>query len=201
MKRIEAIEVVAGMGDVVISNIGFPSRELYALGDRAGHFYMLGSMGMAGSIGLGVALAKPDRRIYVIEGDGSVLMNLGSLATVANCAPENYCLVIMDNGVYASTGNQPSHTGGKTDLLVMARGAGIKNAEEVDNTADLRKVLERYRAEMLVIVAKVEAFNAEVPVIPLSAKYIKERFMKNLGLPCRHERFFNRTLCEKRKGG
>ncbi len=180
MKRIEAIEVIAQMGEIIISNLGLPSRELYALGDRDGNFYMLGSMGLASSIGLGLALAKPDRRIYVIDGDGAILMNLGSLATLAHYAPENYCLVIMDNGVYGSTGNQPTPTSGKTNLSKVARGAGIANVVEVNNTTDLRRVLAEHNRQMMVVIAKVEPFNDEVPIIPLLPGLIKERFIKNL---------------------
>jgi sulfopyruvate decarboxylase subunit beta len=117
--------------ELVVSNIGFPSQELYSLKDSPRHFYMLGAMGMASSIGLGVSLGT-GRRVLVIDGDGSVLMNLGTLTTIANCGPANYTLLIVDNGAYGSTGDQPTHTSGKTDLAAMARGAGISSVMEAD---------------------------------------------------------------------
>ena len=95
MKRIEAIALVAEFAQeqnaLLISNIGYPSRELYSVCDRPENFYMLGSMGMASSIGLGLALARPERRVIVLDGDGSVLMNLGTLATIACTAPRTFC--------------------------------------------------------------------------------------------------------------
>ena len=101
MKRIEAIilagQSAAEQNALLICNIGYPSRELFSVSDRPENFYMLGSMGMASSIGLGLALARPERRVLVLDGDGSVLMNLGSLASIAHHGPENYLLVILDN--------------------------------------------------------------------------------------------------------
>ena len=117
----------------LISNIGFPSRELFSVKDRPENFYMLGSMGLASSIGLGLALARPERRVMVLDGDGSVLMNLGTLATIAHHAPENYLLVILDNCCYGSTGSQPTCTHLGTDLAALAVAAGVKNVKEVDN--------------------------------------------------------------------
>ena len=99
MKRMEAISEVAAAAEkaLIVCNIGFPSRELYAAADRPENFYMLGSMGLASSIGLGLALVRPERKVIVLDGDGSVLMNLGALATIAHNALENYLLIILDN--------------------------------------------------------------------------------------------------------
>ncbi len=101
MQRIEAIaitaEVARDQGSLLVSNLGFPSRELYAIGDRPENFYMLGSMGLASSIGLGLSLAHRKKKVIVLDGDGSILMNLGTLATIANYAPSNYQLIILDN--------------------------------------------------------------------------------------------------------
>ena len=135
MKRIEAIALAAeaaqAQGALLISNIGFPSRELYAAKDRPENFYMLGSMGLASSIGLGLALGRPERRVIVLDGDGSVLMNLGTLATIAHYAPENYLLVILDNCCYGSTGSQPTCTHLGTDLAALALAAGVKYVKKV----------------------------------------------------------------------
>ena len=182
MKRMEAIalasEAAQAQGALLISNIGFPSRELYVVRDRPENFYMLGSMGLASSIGLGLALGLPDRRIIVLDGDGSVLMNLGTLATIAHYAPENYLLVILDNCCYGSTGSQPTCTRLGTDLAAIALAAGVKNVENVDNAQDLTRAL----IGRGVVVVKVEAGNAIVPVIDLSPEEIIERFMRSARL-------------------
>lgn len=179
MKRIEAIalaaEAAVAQEALVVCNIGFPSRELYAMMDRSENFYMLGSMGLASSIGLGLALALPKRRVIVLDGDGSVLMNLGTLATLAHNAPRNYLLVILDNCCYGSTGSQPTCTQFGTDLEAMARGAGAKSVRTATNAEDLRSA---FRGSGIVV-AKVEFGNADVPIIPLSPEKIIERFMKS----------------------
>ena len=177
LRRIEAISIIAleaeSQGALLVGNIGYPSRELYAVGDRPSNFYMLGSMGLASSIGLGLALALPDRRVVAIDGDGSVLMNLGSLATIADQEPENYLLVILDNGCYGSTGSQPTCTARKADLARIAEGAGVTEVRLASSPEELRAGLTGRG----VLVVKVEAGNAEVAVIPLSPEEIIERFM------------------------
>ncbi len=178
MKRIDAISAVAeAAGEaLLICNIGFPSRELSAVKDRPENFYMLGSMGLASSIGLGLALARPDRRVIVIDGDGSVLMNLGTLATIANFAPKNYLLIVLDNCCYGSTGSQPTCTHLGTDLAGMAEAAGMKDVRRVSDLDGLRRALEG----MGVIVIKVDPGNAEVPIIDISPEQILARFMAAL---------------------
>lgn len=173
MKRIDAIAAVAhdAMDALLICNIGFPSRELYAVADRPENFYMLGSMGMASSIGLGLALAQ-QRRVVVLDGDGSILMNLGTLATIANCAPDNYLLVILDNCCYGSTGSQPTCTSGRSDLAKMAKAAGVDNVRAVRTLDELRNAMR----EKGIVVAKVDPGNADVPIIDLSPEQIIERF-------------------------
>lgn len=181
MKRIEAIAAVAkNAGDaLIICNIGFPSRELYAVRDRPENFYMLGSMGLASSIGLGLALARPERRVIVLDGDGSVLMNLGTLATIANHAPENYLLIILDNCCYGSTGSQPTCTHLGTDLGKMAKAAGVKDVRTVTNLDDLRLAL----SGIGVVVVKVEPGNAEVPIIDIPPEQILARFKAVMSWP------------------
>ena len=176
MKRIEVIKVLCERDGLVICNLGFPSRELYAIKDSPSHFYMLGSMGMASSIGLGLALAQK-RKVYAIDGDGSILMNLGSLTTIAHHAPQNYSLTIIDNRSYGSTGNQPTSTGQKTDLEKIARAAGITQVKTVESLEDLQKHLDLHRNELLVVIAKTDNSNADVPQVPLLPHFIKKRFM------------------------
>jgi sulfopyruvate decarboxylase subunit beta len=179
MKRIEAIalaaEAAAEQDALLVCNIGYPSRELFAVHDRPENFYMLGSMGLASSIGLGLALTRPKRRGIVLDGDGSVLMNLGTLATIAHHAPENYLLVILDNCCYGSTGSQPTCTHLGTDLCALAEAAGIEDVVTVQHGADLALALSGCG----VVVAKVEAGNAEVPIISLSPEEIVRRFIRS----------------------
>ena len=94
--------------EAVVGGIGNTNFDLWAAGHRPQNFYMLGSMGLAFPIALGVALAQPKRRIFALEGDGSLLMQLGCLSTIASLAPKNLCMVVMDNGIYQITGAQPS---------------------------------------------------------------------------------------------
>lgn len=112
-------------GEAIVGGIGNTKFDLVAAGHRPENFYMLGSMGLAVPIALGVALAQPARRVVALEGDGSLLMNLGCLATVAVAAPPNLTIVVWDNGAYQITGNQRAATAVATDVVAVARGAGL----------------------------------------------------------------------------
>jgi sulfopyruvate decarboxylase subunit beta len=183
MKRIEAIALAAEAAEaqdaLLVCNIGFPSRELFASKDRDENFYMLGSMGLASSIGLGLALAHPERRVIVLDGDGSVLMNLGTLATIAHHARRNYLLVILDNCCYGSTGSQPTCTHLGTDLEGIAKSAGVARTRTVTDAEGFSRALR----ENGVVIMKVEIGNADVPVIGLSPQEILDRFIKAASLP------------------
>lgn len=183
MKRIDAIAIIAEEAEsqdaLLVGNIGYPSRELCAVGDRPSNFYMLGSMGLASSIGLGLALVRPDKKVIAIDGDGSVLMNLGSLATIADQDPKNYLLVILDNGCYGSTGSQPTCTSRRADLVRVAEGAGICEVGLAATPAEVRDGM----AGKGVLVVKVEIGNEKVPVIDLSPEEIIERFMARSAPP------------------
>jgi len=186
MRRIDAIRIISDAakaeGAALVGNIGYPSRELYAVGDRPANFYMLGSMGLASSIGLGLSLARPDLRVIAIDGDGSVLMNLGSLATIARKAGKNFLLVILDNCCYGSTGSQPTCTAKCANLAGIARGAGVSDVRETSSPEGLRPLLDGSG----VLVVRVDPGNAQVPIIDLSPEQILERFrgsLRSSGLP------------------
>lgn len=185
MKRMEAIAIIArSAGDaLIICNIGYPCRELAASCDRDENFYMLGSMGMASSVGLGLAMARPERKVIALDGDGSVLMNLGALSTMACQDLDNYLLIILDNGVYGSTGSQPTPICARTDLSRMARAFGIDVVEEVHDPTELRERLASMEHGVLVV--KVEPGNADVPIIDLALAAILRRFMDAAALPRR----------------
>ena len=181
MKRIDAIGKIASCldGELVVANLGFPSRELYSIADRPEDFYMLGTMGLASSIGLGLALST-DKGVVVLDGDGSVLMNLGSLASISYHSPGNLLLVVLDNGTYGSTGDQCTMAK-SLKLEEIARGCGLVVAvvtDEGELEASVREAL--VSKELKVLVVKVEPGNADVPVIPLSPTEIRERFMRSI---------------------
>lgn len=190
MRRYELLQQLLPLlrEPLVVCNIGYPSRELYGLEDRPNFFYMLGSMGLASSIGLGLALglarAGADQRVVAIDGDGSVLMNLGTLATIANEGPSSYVLLIVDNGSYGSTGDQPTLTAaGKTRLAELARGAGIRSVHDVPGeqaAAALRRCLAEPGPH--VVVAHVAPGSVPGSIIPLEPSRIRDRFKQVVGV-------------------
>jgi thiamine pyrophosphate-dependent acetolactate synthase large subunit-like protein len=130
-------------GTVCIHANGFIGRAGYAARDREESFYMIGSMGLASSIGLGIALARPERRVLVLDGDGNVLMNLGTLATIGATAPANLLHICFDNGVHASTGAQPTISS-RVDLGAVARTAGYRAVARVGSVAELEAALPAF---------------------------------------------------------
>jgi sulfopyruvate decarboxylase subunit beta len=166
-------------GNAVICNLGAPSKELYDIVPQPSNFYMLGSMGMATPIGLGVALFS-DKKVFVIDGDGSILMNPGTLATAAQAAPRNLAIVAIDNASYGSTGDQPSLTGSCVDLEGVARGFGIKNTFKVSRREQLAEALERGGEGLSFIHVLALAGSKAVPNIPVDRLEIKERFQEFL---------------------
>ncbi len=163
---------------LVVCNIGLPSQELHMMGDQPSTFYMLGTMGLSSSIGLGVALAQ-DAKVISIDGDGSVLANLGTLATIANNVADNFILFIVDNGSYGSTGDQPTYAGKKTSLAEVARACGCETVVECaaeDAAQTLQAALAR--DTMTIIVCKCQSGNIPVPVIELDPGVIRHRFME-----------------------
>lgn len=162
---------------LIVCNIGAPSQELFSLNDNPNNFYMLGTMGLASSIGLGLALTQ-DKMVVSIDGDGSILTNMATLATMANNPPDNFVLLIIDNGSYGSTGDQPTYAGRKTSLTAVAKACGCENVIECsgEETADVLKSALSAK-KMTVIVSKCESGNAKVPVIDMNPVMIRERFM------------------------
>src|SRR2546421_11039229 len=113
--------------EAVIGGIGNTNFDLWAAGHRPQNFYMLGSMGLAFPIALGVALAQPKRRVFALEGDGSLLMQMGCLSTIAALRPANLCMIVMDNGLYQITGAQPTPAAAVSDIVAIAIGGGISD--------------------------------------------------------------------------
>jgi sulfopyruvate decarboxylase subunit beta len=162
MKRAECIGMLYPELDdkLVVTIMGACAQELYDLGHKENFFYLQHAMGLASSIGLGLAMHLPEEGIVVLDGDGSVLMNLGTLATMARYRPRNLTHIIFDNGSLLSTGGFASHTtSGITDLAAIAKGAGLERVSAVDSIMDFGEaVIEAFKADGLsVIVAKVAA--------------------------------------------
>lgn len=181
MERIDTIKKISSelTNELVVCNIGFPSRELYHVKDSTTHFYMLGSMGLASSIGLGLAMSN-NRKVIVFDGDGSVLMNLGSLVTIYNQNPNNLILVVLDNECYGSTGSQCTYAS-TVDLGNVAEAVGFKNMffyDKKDKDFDFKEVLNSKGPVFVHI--KVKPGNADVPVIPIEAIEIKNKFMDEI---------------------
>ncbi len=166
----------------IVASLGNPKYDLALAGDRPQNFYLWGGMGLASSVGLGLALAQPARRVIVLEGDGSLLMNLGSLATIAWRAPKNYLLVVWDNGSYELTGQQRTATSAGADLAGLALAAGMPRAHRAKSLVEFEETLARELAQdgPAVIVAAVEAARSpgRPPKDPI---FIKNRFMAALG--------------------
>ena len=166
----------------VVVSLGHPAYDLYVAGDRAENFYTWGSMGLTSSIALGLAMARPDRRVVALDGDGSVLMNLGSLATIGTCRPPNLLIVVWDNELYGTTGGQPTATARGADLAAAAAAMGLasvtaRTAEEFDRALDDAEARDR----ATVIVVKVDE-SAPQGKPPLDCVFIKQRFMAALGV-------------------
>jgi thiamine pyrophosphate-dependent acetolactate synthase large subunit-like protein len=186
MNRLEATRrLIAALDDEpIVASLGHPAYDLYGAGDRPANFYTWGSMGLASSIGLGLALARPDLRVFVLDGDGSLLMNLGSLATIGWTRPPNLVLVVWDNQEYGTTGGQETATAHGADLEMAARAMGTSSTATVRTEEAFGDAIARSRAEPgpWVIVAKVEETSPAVKP-PLDCVFIKQRFMAAIGQP------------------
>ena len=180
MNRYELIETLVPVlkDALVVCNIGIPSQELFSISDRENHFYMLGSMGLCSSIGLGLALTS-NKSVVALERDGALLMNLGTLATIGNRAPDNLILLVIDNGSYGSTGDQATYTSEATSLAAVARGGGCQNVIECSGEDTVGVLVDALGAKQpSVIVSKVVPGNRPLPVVPLHPIVLRERFKK-----------------------
>lgn len=161
MKRIECLEAVyPSLSDkLVVTIMGAAAAELQSLGHRQNFFYLQHSMGLASSLGLGLALSLPEQQVVVFDGDGSLLMNLGTLSTMARQKPKNLLHVVFDNESFVSVGVFPTATSEGADLAGIARAAGIPQVRVAETVGDFRKEFEAAAdcSHLTTIVAKVEA--------------------------------------------
>ena len=169
--------------EAVIGGIGHTNFDLWASGQRPQNFYMLGSMGLAVPIAFGVALAQPKRQVFALEGDGSLLMQLGALGTVALSAPKNLAIVVFDNGVYQITGSQPTLTSGRTDLVAMAQGAGLTQSAWARDEAHFDELIDlALQGNGPSFVAARTDRQPPAGVTERDAAKIRGRFMQGLGV-------------------
>ena len=183
MDRKEAIEFISERinNSPIIAANGFISRDLFSSSEKKTNFYMIGSMGLASSIGLGIALKKPKKRIFIFDGDGNILMNLNSLVTIGSLQPKNLIHIIFDNNVHESTGGQPTHSN-QIDISKIAKTLrytifSVRTKKSLENT--LEKI--RNMKGPIMIVVKIqqnkENKSERVRISPIK---IKERFMQNI---------------------
>ena len=170
--------------EAVVGGIGNTHFDLWASGQRAQNFYMLGSMGLAIPIALGVSLAQPQRQVFALEGDGSLLMQLGALGTVASIKPRNLAIFVWDNGAYQITGAQPTLTAKGVDLVAMARGAGLAHSTWVTDEAHFEALVDAALAGQGPLFACARTDNQPpAGVTERDAAKIRGNFMEALRLP------------------
>ena len=169
--------------EAVIGGIGNTNFDLWAAGHRPQNFYMLGSMGLAFPIALGVALAQPKRRVFALEGDGSLLMQMGCLSTIATLAPNNLTMILMDNGVYQITGAQPTPAAAVADLIAIAVASGLSNSAWAADEEDFERLIEQSlsTAEPTLIGVRIDD-KPGVGATRRDPVQIRERFMHGLGV-------------------
>jgi thiamine pyrophosphate-dependent acetolactate synthase large subunit-like protein len=171
-------------GDLmVIGGLGSPTYDVATCGDHPLNFYIWSAMGCAAMVGLGLALARPDRRIAVITGDGEILMGAGSLATIGVKQPRNLAIVVLDNAHYGATGMQPSHTKAGVDLGTIAKGCRFRHVVEVSElarAAEMRTLLHEAEGPVL-IEARVAADDPPRVYPSLDGHGTKYRFLQAAG--------------------
>jgi sulfopyruvate decarboxylase subunit beta len=182
MLRIDALEAIYPdlQEQIVVTIMGAVAVELYTLGHRHNFFYLEHAMGLASSLGLGIALAMPEQKVIVLDGDGSLLMNLGTLSTMARYRPGNLLHIVFDNESLLSVGGFPTATATGTDLAGIARASGIPQVVEADTPAHLQEATQQALAgtTLTTIVSKVEAvgprsFHMDLPLLENRFQFVR----------------------------
>ena len=186
MNRFELTKRLVGQlqhDEAVIGGIGNTNFDLWSAGQRPQNYYMLGSMGLAIPIALGVAIAQPKRHVIALEGDGSLLMQLGCLSTVATLQQKNITMVVMDNASYQITGSQPTATAQAADLVAIARASGIAKAAWATDEEEFDRLLAAALADggPTLIAARIDQ-KPGVGTTDRDPVQIRERFMRGLGV-------------------
>jgi len=182
--RKEAISIIVKQigNQPIISANGFISRDLFEICDKNSNFYMIGSMGLSSSIGLGLALKNSKKRFFVFDGDGNILMNLGSLTTIGTLKPKNFVHVIFDNSVHESTGSQPTNSN-FINIEKIAKTCNYNHTYRVSNKNNFLKIIHKIKKLKgpIMILVKIQQ-NKEIKSerIKISPIKIKERFMQSI---------------------
>ena len=186
MRRIDALAAIhpdlAQPGTAVVTIMGAVAAELQELGHRPNFFYLQHAMGLASSLGLGIALSRPELQVVVFDGDGSLLMNLGGLTTLARYRPRNLVHVVFDNESLLSVGGFPTATSTGSDLAAIADGAGVPRTATVRTLEDFKAAFSEARAagDLTTLVAKVEAVGPKGFVTDLSLLENRYEFQRHL---------------------
>jgi len=186
MRRAEAMEAVYPQleqrGTVVVTIMGAVAAELQGIGHRPNFFYLQHAMGLASSMGLGIALSRPELKVVVFDGDGSLLMNLGGLTTLARYRPKNLVHVVFDNESLLSVGGFPTATSTGSNLAAMAKGAGVPRTAAVSTLDEFKKAFgdALAAADLTTLVAKVDAVGPKVFVTDLSLLENRFQFQRHL---------------------
>lgn len=176
-RRKAVAELLADRGDLlVVTGLGSPTYDAAAAGDSHANFYLWGAMGGAAMVGLGLALARPERRVLVLTGDGEMLMGMGSLATIAAVAPANLSVAVLDNGRYGETGAQKSHTSLGADLAAIALGCGWKDCRTISDMAGVTALRAAIQAGPVLAVIKVDPAEAPRVLPPRDGTLLVHRF-------------------------
>ena len=186
MKRLDALRAIySHLEDrVVVTIMGAVAAELQSIGHRPNFFYLQHAMGLASSMGLGIALTRPDRQVIVFDGDGSVLMNLGGLTTLARYRPPNLVHVVFDNESLLSVGGFPTATSTGSDLAAIAAAAGVPRTATVQTLDEFRRAFDEAIAahDLTTLVAKVEAIGPSKYVTDLSLLENRFAFQRYLAI-------------------
>ncbi|HJP14890.1 MAG: thiamine pyrophosphate-dependent enzyme [Nitrospinota bacterium] len=176
-------ELLAGRGDeLAVIGLGSPVWDCTAVEDHTLNFPLWGAMGSAAMIGLGLALAQPERRVLVITGDGELLMGLGALPTIAAQKPKNLAIAVLDNEIYGETGGQPTHTSFGVSLSMMAKGAGFSDALTAADDEDLSRAVQMVRFGRGPVLVDIKVTQDASPLVmpPREGTALKNRFRKAL---------------------
>ena len=169
---------------LLITGLGSTTWDAASVGDDPRNFYLWGAMGSAALIGLGLAIAQPQRRVLVVTGDGELLMGLGGLATIGVQRPPNLSIAVFDNGHYGETGMQTSHTGAGVELVGIARACGIKEIFDISDELGVRDFAARIGKSATTLFARIAIRADEPPRVlpPRDGVYLKTRFRRAIGI-------------------
>lgn len=179
--RVEALQAIAGAlapDDLVIATTGMTSRELFTVGDRPANFYMMGSMGCAPAIALGLALCRPQRKVIVLDGDGAFMMKMGTATTIGHYRPQGILHLLLDNGTYETTGGQPTASP-TVDFERVALAAGYRRAVTARDPADLSRLVSDFRVgdgPVLGVLPILDGHLPDVPRVEPRPQQIRDRF-------------------------